>query len=189
VAGLGIFALVYVEARYVVPFFLLIWMTLFAGLRFPSTRPVQQLVAALALATALTLCTGTTWLAGRALFRAVNPQPFVNWEVAKGLERIDVHTGDRVSSIGYAFDAYWAHLAGVRIVAEITGWDAPSFWTSPAPIQSQVFACFASTGAKIVVTDQEPPLGAGEGWQRIGQTNYFVHELGPVLAKNQSAKQ
>jgi hypothetical protein len=182
-AALGIYGLVYVEARFVVPFFALIWMALFAGLRFPRTQAVKPLVATLALATVLMLCTGITWLGGRALFRALQPQPFVNWEVAQGLQRFGIHPGDKVGSIGYALDGYWAHLAGVRIVAEIPLWGAPSFWASGARSQSEVFADFARAGARIVVTDQTPPFGSCEGWWEIGATGYFVHTVGSVASE------
>jgi hypothetical protein len=182
VAALGIYALVYVEARFVVPFLVLIWMALFAGLRFPRSQEAKALVAPLVLATVLMLCTGITWLAGRALFRALQPQPFVNWEVAQGLQRIGIRPGDKVGSIGYALDGYWAHLAGVRIVAEIPGWGGPTFWAADAQSQSEVFADFARAGAKIVVAEQNPLIGSSEGWREIGATGYFVHALAPIAS-------
>jgi hypothetical protein len=178
VFALGVYALVYVEARFVVPFFVLIWMALFAGLRFPQSKEVKVLVASLALATALMLCTGTTWLAGRALFRALQPQPFVDWEVAQGLERFGIRSGDKVGSIGNALEGYWAHLAGVRIVVEVPLWGSLGFYVSDAQTQSEVLADFAKTGAKIVVSDQRPPIESYRGWQEIGTTGYFVHALG-----------
>jgi hypothetical protein len=182
VAGLGIYGLLYVESRFVVPFFALIWMALFAGLRFPRSEAAKTLVASLTLATVLMLATGIAWLGGRALFRAMQPQPFVDWEVAQSLQTFGVRPGDKVASIGYALDAYWAHLAGVRIVAEIPLWGTPSFWSAGAKSQSEVFTDFAGTGAKIIVTDQRPPMESREGWRELGKTGYFVHTLG--LASN-----
>ena len=173
VAALGLYALVYVESRFVVPFFILIWLALFAGLRFPQSQTAKALVASLALATALTLCIGIAWLGSRALFRTLQPKPFVNWQVAQGLQKLGVRPGEQVASIGNALDGYWAHLAGVRIVAEVPVWGTPSFWATDARSQSEVFEDFANAGATIVVSDQPPPMASGEGWREIGATGYL----------------
>jgi hypothetical protein len=177
VAALALYALVSVEPRFVAPFFALIFMALFAALRFPITQTAQALVKCLALATALALGVGIAWLAGRAAFRAAAPQPFENWQVAQGLKEMGIESGDRVASIGYALDGYWAHLAGVRIVAEVPLSGTPQFWASSAGVQSQVMADFAKAGAKIVVTDQGLPLGSAPGWRPIGSTGYFAFDL------------
>ncbi|HXZ12689.1 MAG TPA: hypothetical protein VEG64_09875 [Candidatus Sulfotelmatobacter sp.] len=187
VAALGIFALVYVEGRYVAPFFVVIWMSAFAAFRFARTDRVEALVKPVVLATVLMLCTGIAWLAGRALFRALRPEPFVNWEVAQGLQKMGVDPGDRAALIGNGLDSYWAHLAGVRIVAEIPLGGAPIFWSAPNSVQSQIFGDFARSGAKFVVADQGVPPGAEPGWQRIGETNYFFHELNSKPAKSAAA--
>ncbi len=185
-AALGIYALVYVETRFVVPFFVLIWLALFASLRFPKSQKAKELVASLALATALTSCVGIAWLTARALFRTLQPKPFVNWEVAQGLQKLGVRPGEEVGSIGSAVDGYWAHLAGVRIVVEVPLWGSSSFWASDAKSQSEVFADFAEAGARIVVSDQPPPVISSEGWQEIGATGYFVHPVGSVASKQES---
>jgi hypothetical protein len=182
VAALGLYALVYVESRFVVPFFVLIWMALFAGLRFPKSESAKALVASLALATALTTCIGTAWLGSRALFRALQPVPFVDWQVAQGLQKMGVRPDDKVGSIGNALDAYWAHLAHVRIVAEIPIWGIPSFWDSAASSHSEVFEDFAKAGATIVVSDRFPPNASSEGWREIGTTGYFVHAVGSAAS-------
>jgi len=176
-AALGLYGLVYVEARYVAPFFVLIWMSLFAGLRFPRSSVAQAFVRTLTLAMGLMFGMGIMWLAGRSLFRALQPLPFVNWQVAEGLREIGLQPGDRVASIGFALEGYWAHLAGLKIIAEIPLGGVASFWTSPAQIQSEAFADFAQAGAKVVVTDQALPPGSAEGWQEIGGTGYFAHRL------------
>jgi hypothetical protein len=179
-AALALYALVYVEARFVAPFFVLVWIGLFASLRFPRSRSAQVFVRCMTLATVITLGVGIAWLAGRALFRALAPQSFENWEVAQGLKDLGIRPGSDVASIGYALDGYWAHLAGVRIVAEVPLSGVSAYWASPPEIQSKVLADFASAGAKIVVTEQGLPLGSASGWQRIGQTSYFAHDLRAV---------
>lgn len=176
-AGLGIYALVYVEARLVAPFFVLLWVSLLAGLRFPKadTGPGLERHVCLALATVLLL--GVGWLAARSLFRSFAPKPFINWQVAEGLHERGIQSGDRIASMGDSLKAYWAHLAGVRIVAEIPMASASEYWSASPQVKSEILTDFAKAGAEAVVTDQEPPNGPNAGWQRIGQTIYFMHDL------------
>jgi hypothetical protein len=183
-SALGLYALVYVEARYVASFLVLICMSLFAGLSFPRTQTAQVFVRCVTLATVLMLSMGIAWIAGRTLFRALAPQPFVDWEVAEDLHEMGMRPGDHVAYIGDGLYAYWAHLGGVRIVAQILLGAAPQFWASPPAIQSEVLADFAKSGATLVVAGQGPPRGSEDGWQRIGHTDYFVHDLGDGVVGN-----
>jgi len=183
-AALGLYGLLFVESRYVAPFFVLIWMSLFAGLRFTPSDTSRVIQRCLTLATVLMLSAGIAWIAGRTLFRALAPEPFVDWEVAENLHEMGMRPGDHVAYIGDGLNAYWAHLGGVRIVAEAPLGAASQFWASPPSIQSEVLADFAKSDAKLVVAASEPPRGSENGWQRIGQTDYFVHDLGDGAVGN-----
>jgi hypothetical protein len=75
--------------------------------------------------------------------------------------------------------AYWAHLAKLRIVAEImdTGGGTSEFWNASTPVQQQVLDVFAHTGAKVVVTvcpAERLPLAS---WEEIAGTPYCVRHL------------
>jgi len=174
-AGLGVYALVYVESRLVAPFLLLACVALFASLRFPDTDATRMIQRAMSVALAAVLCAGIGWLGARSVFRAVSPEPFTDWQVAEGLERRGVEPGDKIASMGYSLNAYWAHLAGVRIVAEIPMGAASEYWSCSPRIKSEILGDFAAVGAKAVVTDQGPPNGSNDNWARIGQTGHFVH--------------
>ena len=50
--------------------------------------------------------------------------------VAEFLHHIGIQPGDKVASIGRTFDATWAHLAQVKIVAEIPRRDEHEFWAA-----------------------------------------------------------
>lgn len=176
-AGLGIYALVYVEARLVAPFFVLAWVGLFTGLKFPNTDTARTMEGCTVIALAVVLSGGVAWLGARSLLRAASPKPFVEWQVAEGLHRHGIQSGEEIASMGYSLNAYWAHLAGVRIVAEIPMAAAKEYWSAPPQVKSKIFADFTGAGARAVVTDQGPPTRADAGWQEIGQTGYFVHAL------------
>ena len=176
-AALGLYALVYVESRFVAPFFVLIWMSLFSGLKFPKTQTAQILTRCLTMAMVVTLGAGIVWLTGRSLFRALAPEPFVDWEVAEGLHEMGIQPGDGVASIGWGIYGYWAHLAGVRIVAEVPPDGAASYWSSSPNVQSEVLADFAMAGARVVVIGEKPPSWLDPNWREIGHTDYFVRGL------------
>ena len=185
-AGLGTYALVYVEARLVAPFLELLSVALFAGLTFSKNDAARAIQRSASLALAVFLLAGIGWLAFRASFRALAPKPFVDWQVAEGLKRSGIDRGDQIASMGYSLNAYWAHLAGLRIVAEIPWGAASAYWACSPGVKSEILTDFANAGAKAVVTDQGPPNGPNKEWQRIGQTAYFIHMLSATSADNKS---
>ena len=64
-AGLGMYALVYVEPRHIAAFFALIWVGLFADLKMPSDRSCSRVVAAVTFAVVLAITTPTAVTASR----------------------------------------------------------------------------------------------------------------------------
>jgi hypothetical protein len=181
--ALALYGLVYVESRYVAVFFVLIWTSLFAGLRFAKSEAARTFAGHVVMAVVMVLCIGIAWIAARSAFRAVATQPFVSWQVAEGLHRDGIERGDRVASIGYSLSAYWAHLDGVRIVAEVPMAARELYWSASPQVQSEVLADFAKAGAKVVVADSSPRRGAQRGWREIGQTGYWVYKLQPQPAE------
>jgi hypothetical protein len=175
--ALGIYSLVYVESRFVVPFFVLIWVSLFGALWFREEAASSNLVRSMVLAIVLTLGSGVVWVGGRSLFRALQPQPFTDWQVAQALRTDGVLPGDHVASVGNALWGYWAHLASVKVVAEVPDWGTPELWAAPKATQDEVFAAFARAGAKVVVSDQPPRGSLAETWQKLGSTNYYIRAL------------
>jgi hypothetical protein len=99
--------------------------------------------------------------------------------------------------IGFSLGAYWARLAGVRIVAEICA-ERPSppwicgggqagitqFWDAPPEVKQQVYDAFRKAGAVAVVSSilrseglvrvERTPSGE---WRPIGDTGYHLYLL------------
>jgi hypothetical protein len=175
--ALGLYALVYVEARLVGAFLVLAWISMFAGLRFPQSSDACRLVRSVTLGMVITLCVGIAWIAGRSAFRALAPKPFTDWEVAEGLRSDGIRSGSQVASVGNSLSAYWAHLAGVRIVAEIPTGAESQFWSSTPTVKRKIFTTFAEAGADAVVADQGPLNRNEAGWLKIGTTSYYVYLL------------
>lgn len=175
-AGLMLYGALYVESRFVVPFFVLIWAVLFTAVRSARTAGWSTFIRSWTLALLVTLGGGIIWLGGRAAFRALQPQPFTPWEVAQGLKSEGIHPNDRVASIGNGLDCYWAHLAGVRIVAEIPVAGGSQFWAGAQALQTRALQAFAAAGAIAVVSDERPPTGLN-GWSEVGGTGYYTFDL------------
>ncbi len=186
-AALGIYGLVYVESRHVAGFFVLVWLALFAGLRLPRTEVAQLQIKCLTIATVLMLSVGIAWLAGRSVYRAVHPEPFVNLLVAEGLHKEGIEPGDKVASIGDSLSGYWAHLAGARIIAEIPLTEIADFAEADADRQIKVMSVLSRIGAKAVVIDRTPPANAPAGWRQIDGTHYFIYDFAHATALKDTA--
>lgn len=184
-AAFALCALMYLESRFVAGFFALIWVALLAGLRFRRHLANSTVVACLTIAVTVTLCAGIIWRIGRSAVRVVSPEPFVSWQVAQGLQSMGIHPAEKVGIIGNSLDFYWAHLAGVRVIAEIPSEGASQFWTSSPTEQERALDVFARSGADAVITDSTILSNGATNWQRIGTTNYFIHSL-PSLERTRS---
>jgi hypothetical protein len=179
-AAFGMYLLVYCEARHLAAFVAVLYIGLFAVLeRDLIKRPVLAQSAAAIVLAALLLTTGISTL--RLVLAP--PDGFEAWQVASGLVRMGVHEGARVASIDYSNhrNVKWTRLARARIVAEVyEDAYAPvgAYWKLDKTAQERVLAAFRRAGATIVVDSSLPPRAqAPAGWQRIGNTRYFLYRL------------
>jgi len=188
-AALGMYAVVLAEGRYVAAFLILLWADLPAGIRLPARQSFHVLTAALSGAMVIFLFAnlaifnlqGYVDLTGNGNPSPVShnqaPPPAWPGEVAEALHRSGVQQGDKVAMIGYGFDAFWARLARVKIVAEMFAWEADDFWLGDSKFQSRVLQAFASTEAKAVVAENVPSYAPLTGWHRVGDSNYYIYLL------------
>lgn len=183
----GLYALVYVEGRYVGAFVTLLWGDLLANIRLPDVPVKRRLAAWLSGAMlafmlmsilAFNLEGLKTLVGGESAAPGDNqsaPAPSWPGEVAEELHRLGIQAGDSVAVIGYGFDAFWARLARVQIVAEMLEWQAEAFWLGDSTVRSQVIEAFAHTGAKAIVAEHVPAYASLAGWHRIGDTDYYIY--------------
>ena len=88
--------------------------------------------------------------------------------------------------VGSGWNAYWARLARVRIVAEIPVGAAEDFWAADEQMKQLIMGSLARVGAEIVVVSPRvlPRSGtaagdlAAMGWRRIGTTEYLSLTIG-----------
>lgn len=171
--ALAMYALVLVEQRYVSPFVLMLLLWILSSARISVkqegalrkyTTPVVIIALALAIA----------WPVTRDLRDSIASRQYEHWQVAAALHELGIPSGAQVGSMGPGSASYWAHLAGVKIVAEIPKKDVPSFLAADSVKKGQVLEEFIGLGVKAVVTDNAAVARSSDGWQQIGLTHYYM---------------
>lgn len=191
-AAFGLYSLVYVEARYIAPFVVLFWAGLLLRLRFPEGALARRLAPAGAVLLSLFVwinlaalhLDGLRQVTGFTPLDETAPAPDTDAgthavdhpALADALAEFGLRPGDRVGVIGYAYSAYWARLARLRIVAEVQWQDQARFWEAPDAVRAAALEAFAAAGAIAVVAE---PAAAGlpAGWMPIAETGYLIHPL------------
>jgi hypothetical protein len=128
------------------------------------TAPVVILALALAMA----------WPVARDLRDTLANRPYEPREVAVGLHDMGIPPGTRVGTIGTGLSAYWAHLAGVKIIAEVPENDQKRFWAADSASKEEALRKFSELGVKAVVLKNSSAEQSIDGWQQVGQTHYYV---------------
>jgi len=175
-AALTMYAFVHVEPRFVGGFLLTVLMCIllrvrvspFAGGTARTSLPAFASIIVLAPALAI------SWPAVRDFSRIISPESFEQWEVARELHDRGVSPGSTVGYIGTGLDAYWAHLAQVRIVAEIPESSVANFMQADREKKGQLMGKFGELGVKAVLTKYPNVAASMEGWSRIAGSHYFL---------------
>ena len=185
------YSLVYTESRLVAPFLVLVLLGLFPGilLQIPKDAGKRTATATVVIATSMMVLTMLLVVYHLAGFPRSEPSHGGLYvQVGESLHRAGVRPGEEVALIGDSSDGCrWARSARVRIVAQILREDAHDFWASGPRVRAEVYDAFARFGAKAVVAgtdipdpripDQTPPPSEMTEWQRLGDSNYYVHLL------------
>jgi hypothetical protein len=177
--GLAMYSLVVVEWRYVAVFFTLLWIGLFAGIRLPAEYEPRNLARVLTVAMVLVTSAPMAFLAIRDSASALIGTRHVQWQVAEGLKRLNVRSGDKVARIGGNFAADWARLLQVTVVAEVPRSDAQEFWVAPPEVQAQVIRKFTAMGVTAVVAQiaQDETFRPSGMWEALGEGAFYALPL------------
>ena len=165
---------IHIEPRFLGGYILLFWAGVCFALQFPQGQFAHRLFRAATLALAL--------LVGYRILRPLREYvPPVQETVAQALAKHGLRSGDRVAQMLFENRDvhYWAHLGQFVIVAGIPFQQERVFWNSPPEIQCRVEQVLRQTGAKVLVTQNPPPLLVGARWERIAGTDYAVLFLNP----------
>jgi len=184
IAATGMYALVTLEHRYVGPFVVLIWAAILSSIRLPPALWTRKLLSSVAIIGSFTLLLSAFEQIATRMYEMKERSTNGNWQIADGLGRLGIHPGENVVSLGSAYDAYWAHLARVKVVAEIPSSDVLTFWALDPAAQSEVLATCRRIGARAIVASETPKGAVRPGWARLGNTDFYAHLL-PDLGKPQ----
>ncbi len=196
-AAFGMYALVYAEDRYLGGFMLLLWAAALCAIRLPQTQDGQRLIVRGSMVMLLFLGLNILALNAEGLnalvIRPLVGEPVVARassfgsaqniasgsppRVAAALAAAGIRPGDKVAFLGYSFDASWARLARVRIVAEMYPYEPAAFWLASPEVQKRVIEAFAGTDAVAIVAEPAPGARGSVGWQRLDATGYLLYSL------------
>jgi hypothetical protein len=175
---LALYSLVYVEERFVGPFFAMLWLAAFSALRFPDSQKIRKFLAlAISAIAATTLFfTGVGALHDLEETRRVGP---VYWEGAEALTQSGLKPGDRLAVFApEAFGEGGAYVARLDR-ARITVWsrDTDSEWLKNAAVTTPLTDLLRQAGVKAALLYGEPPAGSTIPWKRLGHTPYYAFLL------------
>jgi hypothetical protein len=108
-----------------------------------------------------------TLVAGRAVLRGERGSGYAAVETARALQALGVRPGDPLASVGNSFEAYWAQIAGARIVAEIPEPESDKFWRGEEGAQARALDAMTAAGARAVVADWSRAAAVPPGWRRV----------------------
>lgn len=178
IAALLMFSLVHVESRLIAAFPVVLYLALLMAVRLPpvsrSFLPPSMILLSLVVCLLVVVDLSHDYLVD-------DPAMNVSRDVARELERVGIHPGDKIASLDYSNRtvAPWAHRAGVKIVAEVYEEgqkdDEDLFWQADDEARDRVIQAFLEAGAMAVIA-RKVPTGAA-GWLPIGSTGYSLYPL------------
>jgi hypothetical protein len=174
-AGLALYAAVWVDTRYIGAFLVVLWLSLFAAVRVPSgAGPRRRNAVVIAALVAVVLVPTVVRTARDLAQEKINPEfdAAVQWQYAEAMRRLGVGPGDAVGVIGDGFDAArWARLARVRIIAELPR-NPGRFWNASLEERATFLALFEKAGAKAVYAVDAPVWCTHAGWHALDDQNH-----------------
>ena len=182
---LGLYFLILVQDRYVGPFLVILWCSLFFGARVEASPSAHRIKQAVLLGTACALLATVGLRLARDAVKGApdrHDPDRQNWalkdqEVAAELHKAGIGGGDKVAFIGDSIWVYWAHLAGIRIGAEIPEEDVDGFYEADSATRESVMRAFAASGVKAVIGDRFPPDMENGRWRQLGTSGYYLYNL------------
>jgi len=177
-AGLAFYASMRVDGRFLAGYIVSLYAAWLALIRLPNSMNLQKTTRAIAFAVSFLLLSQIAVQVSHEAAHLFTRQPHADWQVATALQQMGLKKGDRVSYMGYALvDHGWAHLARVRISAEIPEEDVQNFWASDKKERQGVINWLSSTSAKALITKNVPDSAMPMGWIKVADTNYYILSL------------
>ena len=185
-AAIGMYALVFVEHRYLAAQLVIIGLAVVTGWSTlalsPWARRFMGLNALVSCAWFLSWIPTALAIFMWHLLSGYSALTNQHWRMAQEMRGLGMNTGDRIAYVGLPITAYWARLAGVQIIAEVppdydrdplTGRllyghaQIDAFWRAEPSRQQRILEAFAQIGAEWVVADMAPSWADTAGWIKL----------------------
>lgn len=171
------------EARHIAPYLTVLWACFLGSLRPRISQQGSRFLQSLLISGASLLIFGVAVQIGTDAANAIRGistesrhSTSEDRAIATGLHHVGVQSGANVAYVGNSISAYWAHIAGLRIVAEIPIEDKTTFLNAKEGTMKTVLAALANTGATALIAPRQPTV-ADSGWQQVPGTEYYMHLL------------
>ncbi len=180
VAAFAMFALVTIEPRYVGGFAVLFWLSAY-DLTAPSPLRLHHRVSISVIGLIVLLFLLFRFMSERTDVPARFDVP-TQMRVAQALPALGLHPGSRIATIGYPYKAYFAHLAELQVVANITRdeVDAAEVRRLYEPDASRfeiLRTQLRALGVKAIVCPSPCSTARYPGWTPLEGTGYYVQTL------------
>jgi hypothetical protein len=182
-AGVGMYVVVYTEARYIASAAVLALIVLVAFVRIPKGWQGAAALGAFVFS-GMVVCSSFTESMRdikqnkNAEGRAVGAYNRAIFTAGEGLgSAAGIQPGDTVACLGEAAcrdDFYWARLAQVHVRTEMYVESEPISEVWDRADKERVMAALRSTGAKALVAKFGANVTPPSGWTRLGAGDFFV---------------
>lgn len=180
-AAFPMFALIHTEPRFVAGFMVMALVIALAAVRLPAERNTRQLAMWLLLAA--TIAIGIRAVVYTASMMQYRGMAHPAYDLATSLHAAGVQRGEKAGVIGVSFDAYWARLAGVQIIAEVPEYDTARFWSETPDVRDRIYGLFTAAGVDFLVSFSKPPQPVA-GWRPVDRTGVFIYDLRPPPSRS-----
>jgi hypothetical protein len=188
--ALLMFAFIHVESRFLGGWLILLFAGTICACSLPQDGATRRAAECIGLAA---LIIGGAALVSQASQEALGNDHSAGRSprdafIAAFLLNNGLHPGDEVALIGHGTEAYWAHLARLRVVAEIPAHitthqtrPALDFWESGTEQQQKALSILERTGARAVVAGSQLSLEGSvpsvvtAPWKKIDGTDAYVY--------------
>ena len=215
-APIAMLAILHILTRYIAGFVVVALSCLFFSIKMPPTSEARRVFAAVAILLPLMFVGPQEFKSLLDFLQPQNTARNRNAEAIRELQQMGLHPGDTIASLEFSQcavelegtcwgPAYWARLGGLRIVADVyyfastsTGLKFPgiteflqgirgnNFWDADIEQQEKLIGALAKTGARAVVSLQEPRGSHSVNWQKVGDTGYYIRWLEPATTASHS---
>jgi hypothetical protein len=178
ICALTLYSLVYTEFRYVAPFFLMLWLAGFSGLRFKHFPRMNRMpeLAVMAIAATTVFFIGAPTLRDLWSSRGTTPGYVL---AAEEVRRAGIQEGDALAIIAQEpfaeGGAYVARLGRAEIIAETRV--PPVGWASNPTLCNNLLIVLRRTGVKAVLSLGKVQLSSEVRSHPLGETDYSLDVL------------